>query len=82
MLPVVGQLVQQLNAFSGLLWATTVAVAGYLLGKVLELVFGDLARVANPLLIRTVVLTAAWMVDSHVSGHRRGSPLPSSNAAP
>jgi hypothetical protein len=49
MLPVVGQLVQLLNAFGALLWATTLAVAGYLLGKVLELVFGDLAAVANPL---------------------------------
>jgi membrane protein DedA with SNARE-associated domain len=39
MLPVAGQLVQLLNAFGALLWATTLAVAGYLLGKVLGLVF-------------------------------------------
>ena len=32
-----------LNALGALLWATRLAVAGYLLGDILELVFGDLA---------------------------------------
>jgi membrane protein DedA with SNARE-associated domain len=56
-----------LNAAGAFLWATTLAVLGYLLGNVLELVLGDLARIEKPLLIGIVVLTAVWIIHRHVS---------------
>jgi membrane protein DedA with SNARE-associated domain len=58
-----------LNALGALLWAATLAIAGYLLGNVLELVLGDLARVEKPLLIGIVILTAAWILYRHGRDH-------------
>jgi hypothetical protein len=73
MLPVVGQLVHRAQRARRSALATTLAVAGYLLGNVLELVFGDLAAVAKPLLIGHRRLIAAWLFYRHVSDHRPGS---------
>jgi membrane protein DedA with SNARE-associated domain len=59
-----------LNALGALLWAFTLAVAGYLLGNLLELIFGDLEAVEKPLLIGIVVLTVVWIVYRHGKDHR------------
>jgi membrane protein DedA with SNARE-associated domain len=58
-----------LNALGALIWAATLAVVGYLLGNVLELVLGDLAKVEKPLLVGIVVLTVVWVVWRHVRDH-------------
>jgi membrane protein DedA with SNARE-associated domain len=58
-----------LNALGALIWAATLAAAGYLLGNVLELVLGDLARIEKPLLVGIVVLTVVWIVWRHVRDH-------------
>lgn len=55
-----------LNAVGALLWSATLAVVGFLLGNVLELLLGDLATVEMPLLIGLVVVAAAWLVHRHV----------------
>ena len=68
-----------LNALGALIWAATLAVAGYLLGNVLELVLGDLATVEKPLLIGIVVLTVAWIIWRHVKDH---APSGTAGAAP
>jgi membrane protein DedA with SNARE-associated domain len=66
-----------LNALGAVLWAAALAVLGYLLGNVLELVLGDLAAVEKPLLIGIVILTALWIVHRHVSDHAaRAKPGP------
>jgi membrane protein DedA with SNARE-associated domain len=61
-----------LNALGAFLWAATLAVAGYLLGHVLELALGDLAMVEKPLLIGIVILTVAWILYRHVRDHPSG----------
>ena len=58
-----------LNALGALIWAATLAAAGYLLGNVLELVLGDLAKVEKPLLVGILVLTIVWVVWRHVRDH-------------
>ena len=66
-----------LNALGAVLWAAALAVLGYLLGNVLELVLGDLAAVEKPLLIGIVILAALWIVHRHVSDHAaRAKPGP------
>jgi membrane protein DedA with SNARE-associated domain len=62
-----------LNALGAVLWAVTLAVAGYLLGNLLELFLGDLEAVEKPLLIGIVVLTVVWIVYRHGKDHRRAS---------
>jgi membrane protein DedA with SNARE-associated domain len=66
-----------LNALGALLWAVTLAVAGYLLGNLLELILGDLEAVEKPLLIGIVVLTVVWIVYRHGKDH-----LPASHRDP
>jgi membrane protein DedA with SNARE-associated domain len=63
-----------LNALGALLWAATLALAGYLLGNLLELVLGDLAAVEKPLLIGIVVLTVVWVVYRHGNDQLPGDP--------
>jgi membrane protein DedA with SNARE-associated domain len=58
-----------LNAVGALIWSATLAVAGFLLGNLLELLLGDLARVEKPLLIGLVILAAVWLVHRHVRDH-------------
>jgi membrane protein DedA with SNARE-associated domain len=58
-----------LNALGALVWAATLAAAGYLLGNVLELVLEDLATVEKPLLIGIVALTVLWIVWRHLRDH-------------
>jgi membrane protein DedA with SNARE-associated domain len=58
-----------LNALGALIWATALAVAGYLLGDLLELILGDLEAVEKPLLIGIVVLTVGWIVYRHGKDH-------------
>jgi membrane protein DedA with SNARE-associated domain len=58
-----------LNALGALIWAATLAAAGYLLGNVLELALGDLAKVEKPLLVGIVVLTIVWVIWRHVRDH-------------
>jgi membrane protein DedA with SNARE-associated domain len=58
-----------LNALGALLWAATLAVAGYLLGNLLELVLGDLGVIEKPLLIGIVILTVGWVVYRHGKDH-------------
>jgi membrane protein DedA with SNARE-associated domain len=65
-----------LNALGALLWAATLAVAGYLLGNVLELVLGDLARVETPLLAGLIVLAVVWVVWRHVRDHASRAAAP------
>jgi membrane protein DedA with SNARE-associated domain len=67
-----------LNALGALLWASALAVAGYLLGEMIERLLGELEAIEKPLLIGIIVLTAAWVVQHHVRLHRRppaGRPL-------
>lgn len=61
-----------LNGLGALLWATTLAVAGYLLGSFLELVLADLEVVEKPLLIGIIVVTLAWVAYHHVRAHGAG----------
>jgi membrane protein DedA with SNARE-associated domain len=65
-----------LNGLGALLWATTLAVAGYLLGNLLEAVLGDLEFVEKPLLVGILAVTVAWIVYHHVQASRQGG-LPS-----
>lgn len=60
-----------LNGLGALLWATTLAVAGYLLGNLLELVLEEVEAIEKPLLIGIVLVTVAWIVYRHVMAHRR-----------
>ena len=59
-----------LNALGALLWAAPLAVAGYLLGNLLELAPGELPAIDKPLLIGIVVLTVAWVVYRDLSDRR------------
>jgi membrane protein DedA with SNARE-associated domain len=59
-----------LNGLGALLWATTLAVAGYLLGDLVEQLLGDLEAIEKPLLIGILVITVAWIVHHHVKLHR------------
>jgi membrane protein DedA with SNARE-associated domain len=67
-----------LNGLGALLWATTLAVAGYLLGDLVERLLGDLEAIEKPLLIAILVITVAWIVHHHVK-LRRG-PVPGREA--
>lgn len=60
-----------LNALGALLWATALALAGYLLGEMIERFLGELEAIEKPLLIGIIVITAAWVVHHHVKLHRR-----------
>jgi membrane protein DedA with SNARE-associated domain len=60
-----------LNGLGALLWATTLALAGYLLGNLIENLLGGLETVEKPLLIGIIVVTAAWIIYHHVKLHRR-----------
>ncbi|MFN2168726.1 MAG: DedA family protein [Anaerolineae bacterium] len=51
-----------LNGLGAVLWATTLGVAGYLLGSLLEVVLEDLEAVEKPLLIGIVVVAVIWVV--------------------
>ena len=59
-----------LNGLGALLWATTLAVAGYLLGDLVERLLGDLEAIEKPLLIAILVITVAWIAYHHVRLHR------------
>jgi membrane protein DedA with SNARE-associated domain len=59
-----------LNGLGALLWATTLAVAGYVLGELVERLLGDLEAIEKPLLIAILVITVAWIVLHHVKLHR------------
>jgi len=61
-----------LNGLGAVLWATTLAVAGYLLGSLLEVVLQDLETVEKPLLIGFVVLAVIWVVYRHLRTDRAG----------
>ena len=65
-----------LNALGALVWAATLAAAGYLLGNVLELVLGDLTKVEKPLLVGIVVMTIVWVVWRHVRDHASRAATP------
>ena len=58
-----------LNALGALLWAATLAVVGYLLGGLLELVLGDLKDIEKPLLIGGVIVTVLWIIHRHFKDH-------------
>ncbi len=58
-----------LNALGAMLWATTLAFAGYLLGNLLQAVLGDLKAIEKPLLIGIVMLTIGWIVYRHGKDH-------------
>jgi membrane protein DedA with SNARE-associated domain len=60
-----------LNGLGAVLWATALALAGYLLGDLIELVLGDLEVVEKPLLIGIVVIAVAWAVYHHTRAHGR-----------
>jgi membrane protein DedA with SNARE-associated domain len=60
-----------LNALGALLWATALALAGYLLGEMIEQALGEIDAIEKPLLIGIIVLAAAWVVWHHVKQHRR-----------
>jgi membrane protein DedA with SNARE-associated domain len=59
-----------LNGLGALLWATTLAVAGYLLGDLVEQLLGDLEAIEKPLLIAILVITVVWIAHHHVRLHR------------
>jgi len=63
-----------LNALGALLWATALALAGYLLGEMIEQLLGRLEAIEKPLLIGIIVITMAWIVHHHVKLHRRPVP--------
>jgi membrane protein DedA with SNARE-associated domain len=70
-----------LNALGALLWATVLAVAGYLLGNLLEAVLGDLGAIEKPLLIGIVLFTLAWIAWRHGRDHLiRAAPGPQPGA--
>jgi membrane protein DedA with SNARE-associated domain len=58
-----------LNGLGALLWATALAVAGYLLGGLIELVLADVEAVEGPLLIAFLVIAIAWAVYHHLRVH-------------
>ena len=58
-----------LNGLGALLWATTLAIAGYLLGDLIELVLADVEAVEKPLLIAFVVIAIVWAVYHHLRVH-------------
>jgi membrane protein DedA with SNARE-associated domain len=60
-----------LNALGAFLWATSLAVAGYLLGNLLELVLEEVEAIEKPLLIGIVLVTVVWIVYRHLLAHRR-----------
>lgn len=60
-----------LNALGALLWASALAVAGYLLGELIEQLLGDLEAIEKPLLIGFFVLAVAWSLHPHLKRHRR-----------
>jgi membrane protein DedA with SNARE-associated domain len=62
-----------LNALGALLWSAILALAGYLLGNLLEAVLGDLGQIEKPLLIGIVLLTLAWIVWRHGKDHLTGA---------
>jgi hypothetical protein len=55
-----------LNLLGALLWATVLALAGYLLGDLLELVLEEVEAVEKPLLVGIVIVTVGWIVWHHV----------------
>lgn len=60
-----------LNGVGAFLWSTMLAVAGYLLGHLLELVLEEVEAIEKPLLIGIIVITVAWVVYHHVRAHRQ-----------
>jgi membrane protein DedA with SNARE-associated domain len=58
-----------LNALGSLLWAAVLALAGYLLGNLLEAVLGDLGTIEKPLLVGIVLFTLAWILWRHGRDH-------------
>jgi membrane protein DedA with SNARE-associated domain len=58
-----------LNGLGALLWATALAVAGYLLGDLIELVLADIEAVEKPVLIALVVIAIAWAAYHHLRVH-------------
>lgn len=71
-----------LNGLGALMWATTLAVAGYLLGDLLAVVLGDLEFVEKPLLIGIIAVTLAWIVYHHLRLHGKGGPQAPEKRAP
>lgn len=59
-----------LNLVGAFIWATALAVAGYLLGGLLQLILADLEAVEKPLLIGLVLATLAWIVWHYQRNHR------------
>jgi membrane protein DedA with SNARE-associated domain len=70
------------NALGAVLWATALAVAGYLLGNLLELLLGDLGAIEKPLLIGIVILTVGWVVYRHGKDHLRQAAPGASSGRP
>jgi membrane protein DedA with SNARE-associated domain len=60
-----------LNGLGAVLWATALALAGYVLGDLIEQLLGELEAIEKPLLIGIIVLTLAWIAYHHVALHRR-----------
>ena len=58
-----------LNALGALLWATVLALAGYLLGNLLEVALGDLGTIEKPLLVGLALCTLVWIVWQHGRDH-------------
>jgi membrane protein DedA with SNARE-associated domain len=59
-----------LNGLGALLWATALALAGYLLGDLIENLLGGLEAVEKPLLVGIVLITVLWIAYHHVKLHR------------
>jgi len=58
-----------LNGLGALLWATALALAGYLLGDLIELILADIEAVEKPVLIALVVIAIAWAAYHHLWTH-------------
>jgi membrane protein DedA with SNARE-associated domain len=58
------------NGLGALLWATTLAIAGFLLGGLIERFLSDLEAVEKPLLVGIVLITVLWIAYHHVKLHR------------
>lgn len=51
-----------LNALGAALWATTIALAGYLFGQVLQMMVGNLQRVEGAVFIALMLASLGWWI--------------------
>jgi membrane protein DedA with SNARE-associated domain len=59
-----------LNALGAAIWATTIALAGYLSGQLLELLVGDVQRIEGAVFLTLMLVSLGWWIARWLRRHR------------